>query len=78
MPRWAPPPIAAASETSASCRKQAASLAVVVPGAAQKEGLSGEVLSNPSGAPEPVVGTPDGGFVVRAGLGGHRESRPLW
>lgn len=78
MPRWTPPSIATSSETSALCRKQAVSLAVVVPDAAQKEGQSGEGLSNPSGAPEPVVGTPDGGFIVRAGMGGDRESWPLW
>lgn len=62
MPRWAPPSVAPPSETAVSGRKQVAALAVVVPDAAQKEGLGSEALSNPSGAPEPVVGTPDGGF----------------
>ena len=73
MPRWTPPSITPSSETSSSsCKKQAASMAVVIPEAALKEGLSGDALSSPS-APEPVVGTPDGGsgrgFIPRARLG---------
>uniref|UniRef100_A0A8I5NJD4 SEC14-like protein 1 n=1 Tax=Papio anubis TaxID=9555 RepID=A0A8I5NJD4_PAPAN len=59
VPRWTPPSITPCSETSlSSCKKQAASMAVVIPDAALKEGLSGDALSSPS-APEPVVGTPD-------------------
>ncbi|XP_035157771.1 SEC14-like protein 1 isoform X1 [Callithrix jacchus] len=59
VPRWTPPSITPSSETSSSsCKKQAASMAVVIPDAALKEGLSGDALSSPS-APEPVVGTPD-------------------
>lgn len=67
VPRWTPPALAPSAETAASCRKRA-SLAVVVPEAAQKEGLSSEALSTPSGASEPATaGTPDGGFILRAG-----------
>uniref|UniRef100_A0A2I3HYJ6 CRAL-TRIO domain-containing protein n=1 Tax=Nomascus leucogenys TaxID=61853 RepID=A0A2I3HYJ6_NOMLE len=59
VPRWTPPSITPSSETSSSsCKKQAASMAVVIPGAVLKEGLSGDALSSPS-APEPVVSTPD-------------------
>lgn len=61
MPRWTPPSIAPSSETSSSCKKQAASLAVVVPDTAQAEGLASEALGTPTGPPEPVAGTPDGG-----------------
>jgi len=61
VPRWTPPSIAPSSETSSLCKKQAASLALVVPDAAQAEGLGSEALSSPSGPPEPVAGTPDGG-----------------
>nr|XP_035966333.1 SEC14-like protein 1 [Halichoerus grypus] len=60
VPRWTPPSIAPSSETSSLCKKQAASLALVVPDAAQAEGLGSEALSSPSGPPEPVAGTPDG------------------
>lgn len=60
MPRWTPPSIAPSSETSASCKKQAAASAVV-PDAALKEGLSSEAPGHPSGVPEPAAGTPDGG-----------------
>jgi len=59
VPRWTPPSIAPSSETSSLCKKQAASLALVVPDAAQAEGLGSEALSSPSGPPEPVAGTPD-------------------
>lgn len=69
MPRWAPPRLAPSAETSASCRKQAAVLAVVVPEAAQKEGLSSEALGSTSGAAEPAAGTPDGGSALGAGRG---------
>uniref|UniRef100_A0A2R9AU40 SEC14 like lipid binding 1 n=1 Tax=Pan paniscus TaxID=9597 RepID=A0A2R9AU40_PANPA len=59
VPHWTPPSITPSSETSSSsCKKQAASMAVVIPDAVLKEGLSGDALSSPS-APEPVVGTPD-------------------
>lgn len=64
VPRWTPRSVAPPSETAVSGRKQVAALAVVVPDAAQKEGLGSEALSSPSGAPEPVVGTPDGGFLT--------------
>lgn len=67
MPRWTPPSITPSSETSLSSGKQAAALAIVTPEAALKEGPSSEALSNPSGAPEPVATTPDGGFTLRAG-----------
>jgi hypothetical protein len=60
VPRWTPPALGPSSETSASSKNQAVSTAAIVPDATLKEGLSGEALSNPSGAPEPVVGTPDG------------------
>lgn len=68
VPRWTPPPLAPSEDTAASCRKRAASLASVAPEAAQKEGLSSEALSSPSGAPEPAAGTPDGGCIPRAAL----------
>uniref|UniRef100_A0A2I2ZHF1 SEC14 like lipid binding 1 n=1 Tax=Gorilla gorilla gorilla TaxID=9595 RepID=A0A2I2ZHF1_GORGO len=59
VPHWTLPSITPSSETSSSsCKKQAASMAVVIPDAVLKEGLSGDALSSPS-APEPVVGTPD-------------------
>lgn len=67
VPRWTPPSITPSSETSLSSGKQAAALAIVTPEAALKEGPSSEALSNPSGAPEPVATTPDGGFTLRAG-----------
>lgn len=68
VPRWTPPPLVPSEDTAASCRKRAASLASVAPEAAQKEGLSSEALSSPSGAPEPAAGTPDGGCIPRAAL----------
>lgn len=61
MPRWTPPSIGPSSETSSASKSQVASAAVVVPEAALKEGLNGEALGTPGGAPEPAVGTPDGG-----------------
>lgn len=66
VPRWTPPSITPSSETSVSCGKQAAALAVAVPEAALKEGPSSEALGNASGAPEPVATTPDGRFALRA------------
>lgn len=73
MPRWTPPALAPSSDAAASsCKKQAASSAGVDAEPALKDGLSGEPLSNPSGAPEPVAGPPDGrsqgGFLLRAAL----------
>lgn len=59
VPRWTPPAIAPSLETSLSCKKPAASLTVIVPDPALKEGLSSEPLSTPNGAPEPTAGTPD-------------------
>lgn len=66
MPRWAPPRRAPSAETCAPCRTPAAALAVEAPDAAQKEGLSSEALGSASGAAEPAVGTPDGGFPLRS------------
>uniref|UniRef100_A0A2K6R6V5 CRAL-TRIO domain-containing protein n=1 Tax=Rhinopithecus roxellana TaxID=61622 RepID=A0A2K6R6V5_RHIRO len=55
VPCWTPPSIMPSSETSSSsCKKQTASMAVVIPDAALKKGLSGDAVSSPS-APEPVV-----------------------
>ncbi|KAK2096186.1 hypothetical protein P7K49_025220 [Saguinus oedipus] len=48
-----PPPT-----SSSSFKKQAAFMAVIIPDAALKEGLSGNALSSPS-TPELVVGTCD-------------------
>uniref|UniRef100_A0A8D0VI57 SEC14 like lipid binding 1 n=1 Tax=Sus scrofa TaxID=9823 RepID=A0A8D0VI57_PIG len=60
VPRWTPPALAPSSDAAASsCKKQAASSAGVDAEPALKDGLSGEPLSNPSGAPEPVAGPPD-------------------
>uniref|UniRef100_A0A2K5DZ79 CRAL-TRIO domain-containing protein n=1 Tax=Aotus nancymaae TaxID=37293 RepID=A0A2K5DZ79_AOTNA len=54
-----PPSITPSSKpSSSSCTKQAASMAVIIPDAALKEGLSGNALSSLS-TPEPVVGTRD-------------------
>lgn len=61
MPRWTPPCLGPSSEALLANKNQAASAAVFVPDiAAAKEGLSGESLSCPGTASEPVVGTPDG------------------
>jgi hypothetical protein len=60
VPRWTPPPVGP-SETCSSSKNQVTSAAVLVPDAAAvMEGLSGENLSSPGTASEPVVGTPDG------------------
>lgn len=61
VPRWTPPPVGPSSETCSSSKNQVTSAAVLVPdAAAAMEGLSGESLSSPGTASEPVVGTPDG------------------
>lgn len=61
VPRWTPPPVGPSSETCSSSKIQVTSAAVLVPDAAAvMEGLSGEGLSGPGTASEPVVGTPDG------------------
>lgn len=60
VPRWTPPPVGPSSETCSSSKNQVTSAAVLVPdAAAAMEGLSGESLSSPGTASEPVVGTPD-------------------
>ncbi|XP_060058806.1 SEC14-like protein 1 isoform X3 [Erinaceus europaeus] len=61
VPRWMPPSLKPSSEISSSSasRKPAAVSTVVTPDTTQKEGQSSEALGSPSGAPEPVVGTPD-------------------
>lgn len=80
MPRWTPPSSAPSLEASLSCKKQAASLAVVVPDAAQAEGPGSEALSSPSGPPEPAAGTPDGalerGLSLESGQGTPRSPFP--
>lgn len=59
VPRWTPPPTAPASELPPPCKQQPAVSTVAPAETVQKEGPASEALSNPSGAPEPLGGTPD-------------------
>lgn len=61
VPRWTPPPTAPASELPPPCKQQPAVSTVAPVETGQKEGPVSEAVSNPSGAPEPLGGTPDGG-----------------
>lgn len=81
MPRWTPPTTVPSSEASSKGKKQAAALALITPDAAVQEGLSGEALGSPGGAPEPAVGPPDGGsercFIMRLRLVNCTGSLPV-
>ncbi|XP_012588459.1 PREDICTED: SEC14-like protein 1 [Condylura cristata] len=59
VPRWAPPPAMPSAETPACSAQLAVASAAATPDAAQKEGLTSEALSSPSGGPEPAAGAPD-------------------